>query len=224
MTEIQNKPDPDLEAQTPTARAYRLTREGRRQAMILLLGVASLWVFALWTLITLFQDGLDGVEWVSLLLMSAILVVAPLVAWTLLEESQSQLTANAESLRYQSLSGIDITYKWEELVPAPDAGRGRLARLFVGDNREKKEVDSEDVLGEEDTRLYSVPDHTAQIANPVARILHRLAHGSHLPVYAGIEKKEELLATIKSHVSAAAEDVDSIPTLTNETQSLVQNP
>ena len=32
----------------------------------------SIWVFALWTLITIFQDGITGVEWVSSLLMLGI--------------------------------------------------------------------------------------------------------------------------------------------------------
>ena len=189
-----------VEESAPGTGTYHMTRESRRQAIILLVGVASLWVFALWTLTTLFQDGLSGVEWVSILLMLAILLVAPLVAWALLEEANSRYIVSDENLRYQSLGGVDITYNWSELSAAQGAGKGRLARFFLGDDIEEPprevSVSSTDGDSEEETNLLRVPDHSTHIANPVARILHGLAHGSTLPVYGGVENRDELLATI----------------------------
>src|SRR5690349_10356952 len=84
------------ETVAPAPGVYPMSREGRRQAIILLLGVASIWVFALWSLVTILQDGVSGVEWVSGLLMLCILLVAPIVAWTLLEEANSRISTDPE--------------------------------------------------------------------------------------------------------------------------------
>src|SRR5437879_5015753 len=92
---------------------YPMSKDGRRQAIILLLGVISLWIFALWTLINIFEDGIKGVEWVSGLLMLGILLVAPVVGWALLEEANCRITTDAAGIRYQTLAGIDLAYKWD---------------------------------------------------------------------------------------------------------------
>src|SRR5438045_8169499 len=102
-------------ATTPPAtesaeQTYPMSREGRRQAFVLLAGVISIWIFALWTLITILQDGVSGVEWVSLALMLGLLVVAPVVAWALLEEANSRITLSDESIKYQTIAGINLTY------------------------------------------------------------------------------------------------------------------
>ncbi len=80
---------------SPGGQVYRLSPAGRRTALILLLGVAAIWVFALWTLVTQAQDGLSGPEWVTAILMLGILVVAPVVGWTLLEERTTMITTDA---------------------------------------------------------------------------------------------------------------------------------
>src|SRR5207245_6632727 len=85
-------------------RVYPMSRQGRRQALILLLGVVTMWIFALWTLITILQDGITGVEWVSLALMLGLLVVAPVVAWTLLEEANSSITFSDAGICYRTLA------------------------------------------------------------------------------------------------------------------------
>src|SRR5437763_16457277 len=90
----------------PAGQVYRLTPDARRTALILLLGVAAIWVFALWTLITQAQDGLSGPEWVTAALMLGILLVAPVVGWTLLEERAATLTTDANGLTYRPLNGI----------------------------------------------------------------------------------------------------------------------
>src|SRR5207237_4819332 len=93
------------------------------------------WIFALWTLITILQDGISGVEWVSLALMLGLLVVAPVVAWTLLEEANSSITVSDAGIRYRTLAGITLDYAWDELSGfAPTGGRSRLARFFLGDD------------------------------------------------------------------------------------------
>src|SRR4051794_7021434 len=84
---------------------YSMSRDGRRQAIILLVGVASIWIFALWSGIVILQDGVSGVEWVSLLLMLGILVVAPIVAWTLLEEANGRILTSDTGIEYRSIAG-----------------------------------------------------------------------------------------------------------------------
>src|SRR5262249_3021614 len=91
---------------------YRPTPDAPRTALILLLGVGALGVFAAWTLITQAQDGLSGPEWVTAVLMVGILLVAPVVGWTLLEERAATLTADADGLTYRSLNGIHLRYTW----------------------------------------------------------------------------------------------------------------
>src|SRR5438552_13270318 len=115
-------------------RVYPMSRQGRRQALILLLGVVTVWIFALWTLITILQDGITGVEWVSLALMLGLLVVAPVVAWALLEEANSRITVGDQGIKYQTLAGSTLTYGWDDLSGLrPTGGRGKLARFFLGD-------------------------------------------------------------------------------------------
>ncbi len=192
-------------AGTNNTSEYPISPEGRRQAIVLLLGVASLWVFAVWSLINLFEGGLGGIEWVSMVLMLGIVLVAPVVGWALLEEANSRITTDDNGIRYQSLAGIALHYKWDELSGFQPAGRkGKIARFFLGDDDEDKEPaiesssnsDAEDDDAESDTRLINTPDHTSQIKNPMARILHKLSHGASLPLYGGLERRDDLFREI----------------------------
>jgi hypothetical protein len=204
-----------IEKETPGT--YPMSKEGRRQAIILLLGVMSIWVFGLWTLITILQDGITGVEWVSGLLMLGILVVAPLVAWTLLEEANSRFTTDESGITYSTLGGISLKYAWADIAGFKDKGRkGRLARFFLGDDdggskTDKAESDARAVKAGEDgeippedepeTVLLTLRrDPKGQIANPVVRFLHKQAHGNELPIYGGLENRKALLAEISSHI------------------------
>ena len=183
---------------------YPMSPEGRRQAIVLLLGVASLWVFAVWSLINLFEGGLGGIEWVSLVLMLGLVLVAPIVAWALLEEANSRITTSDTGIHFHSLAGIDLHYEWSELSGfQPKDRKGKVARFFLGDDDKEEgidEADSGDEEPEPDTRLLDAPDHTAQIKNTVARIMHRLSHGSSLLIYGGIECRDDLLKEITSHI------------------------
>ena len=127
--------EPSVQARMHPLPIYRLSAAGRRTALILLLGVAAVWVFAAWTLVTQALDGLSGPEWVTALLMLGILVVAPVVGWTLLEERSATITADAHGLTYRSITGIHLAYAWPEITgldPAP-AQPSRWARLFMDD-------------------------------------------------------------------------------------------
>jgi hypothetical protein len=183
---------------------YPISREGRRQATVLLLGVVSLWVFALWSLINLLKDGISGTEWVSLLLMLGIVLVAPVVGWALLEEAGSRITTDENGIRYHSIGGIDLLYKWEDLAGSRPTGRmSKVTRFFLGDDKVETSSDSSQLDAdrddvEPDTRLLHTPDLTAQITNPMARILHKLSHGSSIPLYEGLQDRDNLLSIIAS--------------------------
>jgi hypothetical protein len=210
----------EVEAQeeSGTPGTYPMSKEGRRQAIILLLGVISIWVFALWSLITILQDGITGVEWVSGLLMLAILVVAPLVAWTLLEEANSRITTSEDGISYSTLGGITLKYAWDDIAGFKDKGRkGRLARFFLGDDdgdndklsdmeksaRTVKASEDEGMPPEDEPEtvlLVLRKDPADGIANPLVRFLHKQAQGSELPIYGGLENRRALLDEISSRI------------------------
>jgi hypothetical protein len=219
--------EPATEATTAPAASgtYPMSRDGRRQAIILLLGVISIWVFALWSFIAIFPDGVTGVEWVTGALMLGIILVAPIVAWTLLEEANARITTDDQSITYSTFGGLKLTYAWADIAGFKGKGRkGRLARFFLGDEDGDSDTAGDDkaskieensgpvVAGEgedEETTPEDEPDTVllalrkdpaTQIANPVVRFLHKQAHGDALPVYGGLENRKALLDEISSHI------------------------
>lgn len=225
-SEVQNiAPAAVATAPQQAGNTYRMSKEGRWQAVILLLGVISIWVFALWSLITILDGGISGVEWVSALLMLGILAVAPLVAWALLEEANAQITTNDAGITYRSFGGVDIAYEWDDLAGFERKGqRGRIARFFLGDddeleikeepvtrtettavapNNDDNENDNTDEnVSEDEPETVTVKlrnNHYGQIENPLVRFLHRQAHGGTLPIYGGLENRDQLLDEIATH-------------------------
>jgi hypothetical protein len=135
--------------------------------------------------------------------MLGILVVAPMVAWTLLEEINSRLSVSDAGVRYRSLGGIDLAYNWDDLAGFQQARqRGKVARFFLGDKDEQPTVEAgDDEIEEPNTELLHVRDgHGPQIGNPVVGFLHRQAHGAALPIYGGIENRDELLSEIRARL------------------------
>ena len=101
---------------------------------------------------------------------------------------------------------------WDELEGFKLKGqRSRIARFFLGDDDPAQESlvaeppqaaeDAADTEDEEpETLLLQVKnEHTGQIANPVARFLHKLAHGPGVPIYGGLENRQELIKKVLSY-------------------------
>jgi hypothetical protein len=218
-SEVQNLA-PTIATPAPAESAadstYPMSREGRRQALVLFVGAVSIWVFALWTFVTILENGITGVEWMSSVLMLGILLVAPMVGWALLEEAYSRVTTSGGSgggIRYRTLAGIDLTYSWEEVAGFKSKrSRGRVARFFLGNEGEDKsgervrdveadsDIDNENE-DEPETRLLEVrQDRTGQIANPLVRFLHRQAHSNHIPIFGGLENHNALTGEIASRL------------------------
>lgn len=218
---------PAQPAESAESNVYRMSREGRRQAYILLIGVLSIIVFAVWSLVTILDGGLTGAEWVSALLMLGIIVVAPAVAWTLLEEANSRITLADNGLRFTSIGGVDVRYRWEQLYGFQGRGqRGRVARFFLGDEDDDAEAaapggstgstnntndtDNSDEEGDSEADAESVAlrvreqyrgELARQLANPAVRFLYTQAHGNTVPIYGGLENRDELVSRIASHLA-----------------------
>ena len=216
---VEPAPQESVVATSAPPGTYAMSRDGRRQAIVLLLGVISIWVFALWTLVTTLDGGLSGAEWVTAALMLAVLLVAPLVGWTLLEEANARYTVLPDGLTYSTVGGISLTFPWAEIQGVkPKDAPGRLARFFLGDDAPATtEPDATgdtatdsatgdagaeaEPDGEPRTVLLALSTNpSARIANPVVRFLHKQAHGDALPVYGGVENQQTLLDEIASRI------------------------
>lgn len=190
-------------------KTYHLSAAGRRTSIVLLLGALAIWAFALWSfrstlslsynplqfwssLSATIEEGLSVSQIVPALVMLVLIVATPLLVWNLLEEWAARYTPTAEGLRFQSL-GIDLTYPWTA-----------VAALRPVDD------ESDDPMHE----LVLREDVTGQLANPLLRFLHIQAYGRlRLLLYAGVEERDELLATIRERagLAAAGTDADAAP-------------
>lgn len=176
---------------------YRLSPAGRRLTLVLLVAALLIWAFAIWSFASTLRisynplqfwpslqqslsDGLGVGQLVPALLMLALIVATPLLIWNLIEEWAAAYTPTPGGLRFTSL-GVAITYPWSAI---------RAVR--------RVDDDAEEPLDE----LVLDGDYSGQITNPVVRFLHRQAFGAtRLPIYAGLENRDELLAAIGSRLA-----------------------
>ena len=175
-------------------KTYRISTSGRRTALVLLVGALIIWAFAIWTFRSTLgasdnpgdtflqalranvERGLSISQIVPALLMLVLIVATPLVVWNILEEWAAAYTPAEDGLRFASL-GVALTYPW--------AGIGAVRRV---------DEDSDEPVDE----LLLKEDYTRQIRNPLLRFLHSQAYGrTKLPLYAGLENRDELLAEIR---------------------------
>lgn len=189
--------NPPASSRTST---YRLSPSGRRTAIILLICALIIWGFALWTfrstlgssddpsagffeaLRSNIERGLSISQIVPALLMLVLIVATPLVVWNVLEEWAASYTPTDEGLRFESL-GVDITYPWDGIAAV-----------------RRRDDDPDDPVDE----LLLREDYGRQIGNPLIRFLHGQAYGrTRLPVYGGLERREELLAEIRARAGLA---------------------
>jgi hypothetical protein len=221
-----------VDSRQPAAnREYRLAPEARRTARVLLLGVLAIAVFAIWSLVALLAGGLQGPEWVSALLLLAILGLSPLVAWSLLAEYNATILTDAAGLTYRTIGGITLTYPWPQvrgLAPAPlgfltFGDKARAAGRNAAESTlaiEREPVTGKDVeippavpeggaataAPESDPTWQIVVDPPAptRIANPLARMLYQQSYAGGLPLPTGLQDRPALIAEIAAHRAAAA--------------------
>jgi 4-amino-4-deoxy-L-arabinose transferase-like glycosyltransferase len=179
---------------------YRLSPLGRRTALLLMFGALAIWLFAIWSfgdtlgvsynplrfwgeLRASLEAGLGLGKIVPALLMLVLIVATPLLIWNILEEYGAAYTVTPEGLRFESL-GVALTYPW--------AGMRAI---------ERSDEDADEPLDE----VLLDGDYTGQIKNPLLRFLHGQAYGRRrLPIYAGLERREELLTEIRNRAGLVA--------------------
>jgi hypothetical protein len=145
-------------------------------------------------------QGLSIGQIVPALLMLVLIVATPLVIWNILEEWAAGYTPTETGLRFTSL-GVALIYPW--------AGIGAIRRV---------DDDSDEPMDE----LLLREDYTRQIRNPLLRFLHGQAYGrTKLPIYAGLQGRDELLAEIRQR--AGLED-DQAPSTENPEPTASEEP
>ena len=190
-------------------KTYRLGRAGRRMAYLLLTGAVLIWLFALWTLKNTLKLGfrpqnlwpslqnlgrrlvgaegatpLTAEEAIPAVVMLVLLVVIPLLIWNILEELRASITVRSDGIVFRSL-GVELTCPW-----------GDLADLRPVDEESDEPLDE----------LVLRTSHLGEIRNPLVRFLHWQAYGRYkLPLYGGLEEREDLIARIRQGMSRQAE-------------------
>lgn len=174
-------------------KTYQLSSLGRRNVVLLMIGAGLIWIFAVWVLqstlgismdpITTLdalqatlQEGLSVDRTVPALFMLVLMVAAPLTMWNIAMEWGARYTPTADGLRYES-TGVALMIPWTSI--------GEIRTV---------DADSDEPAHE----LRLKVDPTTQISNPVLRLLHAQAYGrAVLPLYAGLEHREELIDEIR---------------------------
>jgi hypothetical protein len=189
-------------------KTYRLGRAGRRMAYLLLAGGGLIWLFALWMLKSTLSIGvrnfwpsvkllvkriigaegtqpLSAEEAIPAIIMLVLVIVVPLLIWNILEELKSSYTVGPAGITFRSLLRVELAYPWSEVAalrPVDEESEEPLDELVVRTSR------------------------LASIRNGLARFLHWQAYGRHkLPLYGGLEERDDLIARIRAHIAAAEE-------------------
>lgn len=187
-------------------KTYRLSSAGRRNVLVLLVAALLIWAFALWSFASTlrisynplqfwasFQESLAqgfGVgQVVPALLMLVLIIATPLLIWALLAEWSAAYTPTAEALRFESF-GVRLTCPWTAV------------RALV-----RPDADADEPFDE----LLLDDDPSATIAHPLVRLLHRQACGpGRLPIYPGLEERDELIAEIRRHLEAPPQTAGAV--------------
>jgi hypothetical protein len=178
---------------------YRQSPAGQRQTLVLLVAALLIWVFAVWSFASTLRISYNPLQfWPSLqqslavglgvgqvvpaLLMLVLIIATPLLVWALFQELSARYTPTSEGLRFEA-NGVRLLYPWASLSGL------------------RRTDDGEEPFDE----LLVTGDPATQITNPLVRFLHRQACGANrLPIYPGVERRDELIAEIQRQIAAPA--------------------
>ena len=174
-------------------KTYRPSASGRRITLSLLVGALIIWGFALWslsstlslsyhpaqlwpTLNAALSQGLSIGELIPSLLMVVLIIATPLLIWNLIEEWGAAYMPTAQGLRFTAPL-VELVVPWSAV---------RSLHALDDDQDERFDL------------LHLTDDLGSQIRNPIARLLHRQAHGrARLLIYPGIAERDALIADIR---------------------------
>lgn len=167
---------------------YRLTPDGRRTTLILMIATVLIGGFALYTLqstlgfryldfgpsvAAMLRRGLGPGELIPGGILLMMIIAAPLLLWSLWEEWSTSYSVSDEGLVYKTVPGIALRYPWSAI---------RTIR-----RRDEGEAIAEVV----------VTPGSAVIHDPLLRWLHHQAFGANIvPIYPGVEARDELIGQI----------------------------
>jgi hypothetical protein len=195
-------------------RTYRLSPAGKRQILVLLLAALLIWAFAVWSFASTLRISYNPLQlWPSLqqslaaglgvgqvvpaLLMLVLIIATPLLFWALLVEWAAAYTPGAHGLQFETI-GATLSLPWAAI-------RG-VGRADEGDGPQ------DEAQPQPFDELLITGDTSAQIANPLVRFLHGQAIGhGRLPLYGGVERRDELIAEIQRHLAAPAPAAAAAP-------------
>ncbi len=179
---------------------YRLNGAGRRNVLILVVATLLLGAFAAWTLQSVLgfryldfaatagatlERGLSAAQLIPAAILIAMLVAAPLLLWSLCEEWATSYTVRDDGLVYETVAGLKFFYPWSAV-------------------RVVREPDAPDAIAE----VITEPVAGVHAGNPLLRWLHRQAVGAdRVPIYPGVEARDELLAEIVERAGLRAADL-----------------
>ncbi|MGQ9927217.1 MAG: hypothetical protein ACUVS4_10130 [Chloroflexaceae bacterium] len=181
-------------------KTYRLSAAGRRNVLVLLVAALLIWVFAFWSFASTLRISYNPVRfWASLqeslaqglsvgqvvpaLLMLVLIVATPLLIWALLVEWAAVYTPTPDGLRFETL-GVRVVYPWDCVRSV-----------------HRVDADADEPFDE----LLLDSDPGTQIGHPLTRFLHRQVWGAdRLPIYSGLEERDELLAAIRGALEATS--------------------
>jgi hypothetical protein len=134
------------------------------------------------TLSAAIRQGLGPGQLILAGILLAMIVAVPLVLWNLWEEWSTSYTVTDDKLIYRTTRGITLEYSWSMLKGIrPAEADGIPATVMVRE------------------------DASRQIPNRFLRWLHRQVFGIRtIPIYSGVEDRDELLAEIARHSNTAA--------------------
>lgn len=158
-----------------------------------MVGTCLLWCSAIWlfqaalgidytdpgpTLRATLQDGLGVARLIPAGVLLALIVIAPLLLWSLRQELSSSYTLSDAGLTYRIAAGT-LHYPWTAI-------RGIA-------------LEDDETLG----AVLVTPDILKHIGNPLSRWLYRQAFGvDRVPLYAGVESRDELVREITRQIES----------------------
>lgn len=132
----------------------------------------------------MWAEGLTVNRTVPAIFMLVLMVAAPLTMWNISMELICRYAITEQGLRYTAV-GVDITIPWDGIADI-------------------RTVDADSDEPSDELILRDTP--TAQIPNPLFRLLYSQAYGAKvLPVYPGLIDRSELMAEVRRRSGIPAE-------------------